>query len=186
MREKLVLYIMAVVLAACGVVKLGTDNGKVQATFDAEKARLEIQARSGEITWVQATSQTRDLDKSLANRADFDTTWKFDHDDEEYHAYAVALAERLDSRQITFAEFDSLRIAKLNSIRARSESLSLQRRAARRVNLDSLDVGGSGAICTKKREWISGFNKNCIYSCLGGEAVQTLRSTDLCPLTIER
>jgi hypothetical protein len=182
----LILYVTAVLVAACGVVKLGTDNRKVQAMFDAEKSHLERQASSGEITWVQATSRTRDLDKSLAGRADLDTTWKFDRDDEEYHAYSIAIAERLDGKQITFAEFDSLRIARLNSIRTRAESLSLQRRAARQANLDTLDVGGSGATCTKKREWISGFNKNCVYSCLGGEAVQTVRSTDLCPLTIER
>jgi hypothetical protein len=38
--------------------------------------------------------------------------------------------------------------------------------------------------CFKQREWISGFNKNCVYSCLGSEAVQTMGATDLCPLRL--
>jgi hypothetical protein len=43
-----------------------------------------------------------------------------------------------------------------------------------------------GGMCMKKREWTSGFNKNCVYDCLGSEAVQTIGSVELCPLTINR
>jgi len=43
-----------------------------------------------------------------------------------------------------------------------------------------------GVTCFKQREWVSGFNKNCVYSCLGSEAVQTIGATELCPLTIVR
>lgn len=39
--------------------------------------------------------------------------------------------------------------------------------------------------CIKNREWTSGFNKNCVYNCVGSEAVKTIRATDLCPLTIQ-
>jgi len=40
--------------------------------------------------------------------------------------------------------------------------------------------------CYKVREWTSGFNKNCVYNCLGSEAVQTIGATDLCPISITR
>jgi hypothetical protein len=39
---------------------------------------------------------------------------------------------------------------------------------------------------TGLREWSSGFNKNCVYDCLGSEAVQTVGSAELCPLTMSR
>lgn len=42
----------------------------------------------------------------------------------------------------------------------------------------------TGLMCFKKREWTSGFNKNCVYDCLGSEAVQTISATSLCPLSI--
>ncbi len=34
------------------------------------------------------------------------------------------------------------------------------------------------------REQISGMNKICYYSCLGGEVAITIKSTQLCPLSI--
>lgn len=47
--------------------------------------------------------------------------------------------------------------------------------------------GQSGGInCFKKSEWSSGFNKNCVYDCLGSEAVQTIGATQLCPISITR
>jgi hypothetical protein len=44
----------------------------------------------------------------------------------------------------------------------------------------------AGMSCMKKREWTSGFNKNCVYDCLGSEAVQTVGMAELCPLTMSR
>lgn len=46
--------------------------------------------------------------------------------------------------------------------------------------------GTGGVTCFAKREWTSGFNKNCAYDCLGSEAVQTIPSTSPCPQTIVR
>jgi hypothetical protein len=40
--------------------------------------------------------------------------------------------------------------------------------------------------CFKQAEWTSGLNKNCIYDCLGSQAVQTIDAVGLCPLTINR
>lgn len=51
----------------------------------------------------------------------------------------------------------------------------------------SAPVGpSSGLICFSQREWISGFNKNCVYSCLGSEVVQTIGATALCSQFITR
>lgn len=43
-----------------------------------------------------------------------------------------------------------------------------------------------GATCFKKREWVSGTNRNCVYDCFGSEAVQTVSSVELCPQSIKR
>ena len=40
--------------------------------------------------------------------------------------------------------------------------------------------------CIKKREWVSGFNKNCVYDCLGSEAVETIANVAICPLSITK
>ena len=40
--------------------------------------------------------------------------------------------------------------------------------------------------CFKEREWVSGFNRNCVYDCLGSETVETIASTAICPLNIKR
>jgi hypothetical protein len=40
--------------------------------------------------------------------------------------------------------------------------------------------------CYKVTEYTSGFNKICIYNCLGSEAAITIGATQLCPLTINR
>lgn len=42
----------------------------------------------------------------------------------------------------------------------------------------------SGGTCFKQSERISGFNKLCEYSCVTGNTVRTITSTQLCPLTI--
>ncbi len=41
-------------------------------------------------------------------------------------------------------------------------------------------------VCFGKGERISGFNKICFYDCLGSAHAETYRSTDLCPLTVNR
>lgn len=44
----------------------------------------------------------------------------------------------------------------------------------------------TGVSCFKSREWTSGTLRNCVYSCMGSEAVQTFSITQICPLTITR
>lgn len=55
---------------------------------------------------------------------------------------------------------------------------------AERAAQNSPAYGQMGVTCFKKREWTTGFTKNCVYDCVGNEAVQTIGSTQICPLTI--
>lgn len=41
------------------------------------------------------------------------------------------------------------------------------------------------ATCFKKGEYTSGFNKICIYDCLGSDRAITIKNVQLCPLTIQ-
>ena len=41
------------------------------------------------------------------------------------------------------------------------------------------------ATCFKKGEYTSGFNKICIYNCLGSDRAITIQNTQLCPLSIQ-
>lgn len=186
MLRNIILSLVLCMLSACAGLGLNLDERRVQNAFDTAKERLEQRARAGEITWVKAATKTRDLDKYFAQRTDLDTSWKFDQDDEEYHAYAIALAERLDRKQISYAEFDASRIQRFNAIQARRQSLNNQQRIIQNTQRTYSNTSGSGVTCFKQREWSSGFNKNCVYSCLGSEAVQTIGATELCPLTITR
>ena len=46
-------------------------------------------------------------------------------------------------------------------------------------------VANSATTCFKKGEYTSGFNKICIYNCLGSDVAITIKNTQLCPLTIQ-
>ncbi len=179
--------ILLCLLSACAIVRQA-DSRKLQSEFDARKGQLEQKAQAGEITWVQAVTQTREMDKSFAHRTDLYTNWKYDQDDEEYHAYCLVLAERLDQKQISFAEFDSERITRFNAIQARRQSLYAQQQMIQNTQSQQYSRGSisGGSACFFKSEWTSGFNTNCVYSCVGGEAVQTISSTSICPLSIVR
>ena len=44
----------------------------------------------------------------------------------------------------------------------------------------------TGLVCFKTGEQISGMNKICYYDCLGSAYAITIKSTELCPLSIKR
>jgi hypothetical protein len=46
-------------------------------------------------------------------------------------------------------------------------------------------VANSATTCFKKTEYTSGFNKICIYNCMGSDVAITIKNTQLCPLTIQ-
>jgi hypothetical protein len=83
----------------------------------------------------------------------------------------------------------------------RVAAVEAEQQAAQRRQRQRASIEGSGGIarqaprstmphpgmtCMKRREWTSGFNKNCVYDCLGSEAVQTVGIAELCPLTMTR
>jgi len=193
MKIRILTLCLVLSLSACAGLGLGLDNRRVQYAFDTAKAMKERRAAEGKTTWVQAAKEIRDMDKYVANRTDLDTNWKYDADDEEYHAYCIALAERLDRKEISFAEFDAARQQRFNAIRSRRQSLNAQQQIIDNMALQQItntasrpSISSGGTTCFKQREWTSGLNKNCVYDCLGSEAVQTVGAAELCPLTISR
>mgnify|MGYP006124345933 FL=1 len=46
-------------------------------------------------------------------------------------------------------------------------------------------IAEAAVTCFKKTEYQSGFNKICIYNCLGSDKAITIKNTQLCPLTIQ-
>ncbi len=91
------------------------ETREAQQIFDRKKEQIESAARARQISWAEAARRVKQVDRSLAGQGN----WKFDSDDEEYHAYCVLVAEQLDSGKITFAYYDALRTRKLNEIQAR-------------------------------------------------------------------
>ena len=87
-----------------------------QQIFDKNKEQIEGMASTGQITWATAAVRVGNLDKALAGRG----RWKFDSNDEEYHAYCLLTAQQLDQGKITFAFYDALRTRRFNEIRLRS------------------------------------------------------------------
>lgn len=60
------------------------------------------------------------------------------------------------------------------------------------VNLEALQSislsipKAHAGVCFFKYEYVSGMNKICIYDCLGSDTAITVKSHQLCPITINR
>lgn len=132
MSFRFLIIFIEVLISGCGInplagLGLNTDDSSFRNEYNRASAAFDQQAKEGKITWVQAATKTKETDIFLAkNTAKYDTSWKYDSSDEEYHAYCIALAERLDRRQISFAQYDAARIEKLNQINERLQSLGMQ------------------------------------------------------------
>lgn len=187
--KKFVLILLSIFLTGCGTnllhgLGLDVDTPAFWDVYNKTQADADLQAHSGKITWVQASTRVRDFDKFLAdNKSGYDTSWKFDIDDAEYHAYVIAISERLDARKISFAEFDALRISKLNEIGSRRESINAQRQIINNNNSSGLL---SGFMCSKSHEISAGMGTHCVYSCATGQVVQTIGAAQICPISIRR
>ena len=96
------------------------ESRQAQNSFDTQKSAIENRASAGNINQVQAAQYVRNLDRSFAGTGN----WKFDSDDEEYYAYCIAMAERLDRKQITFAQYDALRTQRFSQIVARRQQIN--------------------------------------------------------------
>lgn len=135
---KIITVILALILltgcattpyTATPFVSVEQQRQMVQDAFDKQKTANEDEARAGRITWGDAAQLTRLLDKQFAEslrskgRSDL---WVFDSNDEEYHAYCIALAEQLDKKKISFAEYDAARTKRFNEIQLRRQTLANQ------------------------------------------------------------
>lgn len=169
MLKRTLLFFFNLLLSACTGLGLNLDNRRIQDEFNASKESLESRARAGEITWVTATTRTRELDKSYASRTDLDTNWKFDQDDDEYHSYCIMLAEQLDQRAITFAQFDAARIQRLNAIQIRRLSLSMQQRSSQPENSQSQPNKNKSERCLYNPS--NGSYQICHHMTAGGQCV---------------
>ena len=50
----------------------------------------------------------------------------------------------------------------------------------------NFNTQNTGVSCFMSQEWTSGTLRNCVYNCMGSEAVQTVSITQICPLTMNR
>jgi len=185
------LVMMSFLFSGCQAMIKPEAMNEISNRFNIAKEQREQNAKVGKITWVQAQREIKDLDKGVKERLDATGaihTWRYDSGDEEYYAYCIALAERLDRKQISFAEFYALRIERFNAIEARRQSQYNQQLLIQNSQMQAPSYGNQrgGVTCFKEREWTSGLNKNCVYSCLGSEAVQTVSAAELCPISIVR
>lgn len=129
MFRNLVIALLLITLVGCGKHVTREGMTKLNNRFEDTKSQLEQKAQAGQITWVQAESRIRDLDKEVKIKLDAtgaSHTWRYDSGDDEYYAYCIALAEKLDKNEITFAQFDAARKRTLNQINARRQGLENQ------------------------------------------------------------
>jgi len=129
MLKKILIAFLLIALVGCGTYVTREGMNKLQDRFEDAKSQLEKKAQAGQITWVQAQSRIRDMDKEAKVKLDATSvrhTWRYDSGDEEYYAYCIALAEKLDKHEITFAQFDAARMRAFNQVEARRQSLQSQ------------------------------------------------------------
>lgn len=173
--KKLSITVFSLLLTGCVVNPLleamiadpNRDTPAFQNVYDNKSAQLDQMAKAGQITWVEAATRRREADRTLANnKAGYYTSWKFDSSDEEFHAYCIALAEKLDQKQITFAQYDSARIAKFNQIQARNSSQTNQARI--------LQLQQSNQLLLQQQQRQQEINQNRTFNC------NTFGSTTTC------
>jgi len=129
MFKQFVIALLILSVTGCGKHFTREGMNDISNHFENARDQLEQKAQAGEITWVQAERKIRDIDKQIKSKLDATGarhTWKYDSDDDEYYAYCIALAERLDSHQTTFSQFDAARKQRLNQINARRQSINNQ------------------------------------------------------------
>lgn len=106
---------------------LNVHNQNFWDAYNNAISTFESQAEAGQITWVQAATNIRQADWNLANNArQFDTSWKFDSNDEEYHQYSISLAEKVDKRQMSVAQYKAIKLQKFNEVQRRQQTMSNQ------------------------------------------------------------
>ncbi|MDX1913979.1 MAG: hypothetical protein SFU55_00215 [Methylophilus sp.] len=129
MFRNFVIALFLVSLVGCGKYVTREGMTKLNNRFENAKSQLEQKAQAGQITWVQAETRIRDMDKEVKVKLDASGashTWRYDSGDDEYYAYCIALAEKLDKNEITFAQFDAAKKRAFNQVEARRQGLENQ------------------------------------------------------------
>lgn len=83
--------------------------------------------------------------------------------------------------QLAFASAVALSAPGSHSVLSSTERADAMERLTSRAQ-----PNGYAVTCFKTGERTSGMNKICFYDCLGSEAAITIKSTELCPLSIKR
>lgn len=131
-------------------------------------------ARAKKISWV-------DFVKAFYKaRADMFPDSNDNHGVREIMLYQLMLAEQLDSGKLTEAEWAYRIESKIGEIRARNTQSQHTS-----TSYNGISTSGGSTQCFFKSEWKSGFNKNCVYDCMGSQAVRTISSVGICPPTTE-
>lgn len=188
MKLNSVLFAIILVLTGCGIqplagLGLNLDTPRFQAIYDRTTAELDQKAKAGQITWVEAATRRKEADRNLAvNASKYDTSWKFDRYDEEFHAYCILMADKLDKRLISFAEFDLARTEKFNQIQERQATSSPARISSTPV------LPNTGVLCILQNSSIAtwGMGTHCAYSCAGSDYIQTVGAAQICPISIRK
>lgn len=94
--------------------------------------------------------------------------------------------QRLASERVLDQERDRQTLRKLDSLVGKTVDVLAAMGANQAQQSAANTSTGMGVTCRKKYEWTSGVNKNCSYDCLGSEAVQTISSAQICPISITR
>ena len=102
-----------------GWLGLGLDAAQAQREFNDAKFAIEDLAHTRKIGFEEAARRIRNLDQTFAARRDLDARWKFDHHDEEFHAFSIAVAALVDKGRLSYAEYDAARTRRFSEIQAR-------------------------------------------------------------------
>lgn len=182
------ILLFVIIISGCGVqplagLGLNLATPRFQAAYDRTTAELDQKAKIGQITWVEAATRRKEADRNLAqNASKYDTSWKFDRYDEEFHAYCILMADKLDKRIITFAEYDLARTEKFNQIQERQGTSSSA------LVSPMITPSNAGVLCVLQNSSIAtwGMGTHCAYSCAGSDYIQTVGAAQVCPISIRR
>lgn len=94
-----------------GLIADAEQQKVLQQQFADRKAQIEQRAANGEITWVQAAREIRNLHRRSG--------WTFERTDEEFHTYNATLAEQVDAGRLTYAQYDAMRTQRFNELERR-------------------------------------------------------------------
>jgi hypothetical protein len=187
---------------ACGVrqgpVMIGTPDGKHFSLFisgvkigDRPMRSITLDGKPYLLAFAQANQMgMADLDAATLGALSAATELVVDWPEGKAELRTEGLLPALNAATTCGAKLDAKRVAeaqRAERLRRANEPDEFWERLKggdQGTGVSTTPTAIAGANCYKKREWTSGFNKNCVYDCLGSEAVQTIGMAELCPISI--